>query len=344
MMTHTERVKRVIRGEATDRPVFTAWGPHANLEDRDLNDFVKYTINYQEYNDFDIVKVMPNGLYHTEDYGQIVRWGENDDDASYRNTIKWAMNSLEDWKKVPRLDMRKGAYAREIEVVRRISDHFQGDVPVLPTVFGPGITAVALSSMLTDKSLAGKYIEDHAAEFKSFAEAITENNIRLMEAYLDAGAAGFFYAQWGANLSEFTPDQFETFIKPYDITALNAVKDRSWFTMLHVCGQRIFMDKVLDYPVTAFNWDDQCPLNPSLKQVRMMTDKVLVGGLDKDHDFVGSNRAKIKEIVRNRIEIGIKAAGSKYIVSGGCEWGRNAAHRLPVLTEVIEEMGREVQE
>ncbi|GHT68077.1 hypothetical protein FACS1894110_14830 [Spirochaetia bacterium] len=336
-MTHTQRIRNILEGKPADRPAYIAWGPHANLEDRHIGDFVKHTINYQEYHDFDIIKVMPNGLYHTEDYGQLVRWGEDIEDASYKNTIQYALNTLEDWKKVKSPDIKKGAWAREIEVVRRVNDHFKGDVPVLATVFGPANTAINISKVLQGKT--NEFYAAHEKEYQSLMEVVTENNIKLMEGFLQAGAAGFFYAQWGANLNRFSPAEYERYVKPYDLAALNAVKDKFWFTMLHVCGERIYMDKVLDYPVQALNWEDLSPLNPSLKQVRAMTDKVLMGGLDRNRDFLGSDREKIKDIIRDRIAIGIRDAGQKYIVAGGCEWNRNAAHRFTVLTEVIEELG-----
>ena len=336
-MTHTERIKRIIEGKPVDRPAVIAWGPHANLEDRHIGDFVKHTINYQEYHDFDIIKVMPNGLYHTEDYGQVVRWSEDIDDASYKNTVKYALETIEEWKQASRLDISKGAWAREIEALRLVNDHFKGDVPVLATVFGPANTAINICKLLQDDVRDG-ILADHESEFKSLMEIVTENNIRLMEGFLNAGAAGFFYAQWGANLGRMTADKFEKYMKPWDLAALNAVKDKFWFTMLHVCGERIYIEKTLDYPVTAFNWEDSSPLNPSLKQVRAMTDKILMGGLDRHRDFLGPSRDKIKEIVRDRIARGMRDAGPKYIVAGGCEWNRNASHRFTVLQEAIEEL------
>ena len=46
-----------------DRPPFVGWGPHLNLEDKDVGDFTKAVIAYQNQHDFVIIKVMKNNIY-----------------------------------------------------------------------------------------------------------------------------------------------------------------------------------------------------------------------------------------------------------------------------------------
>ena len=57
-MTHTERIKAVLEGRPVDRIPFIAWGPHLNLEDRNVNDFSKAIIAYETQHDFDVIKVI----------------------------------------------------------------------------------------------------------------------------------------------------------------------------------------------------------------------------------------------------------------------------------------------
>ena len=135
MITHKQRIEAALEGKILDRPAYAMWGPHFNLEDRNVKDFTDATIRYQEAYDFDFIKVMPNGIYFTEDFGQVIRPAENYLDDTWMNTLQFAIKDPHDWAKIKVPDLKKGALAREIEVVKRLCDHYQGDVPVLPTIF-----------------------------------------------------------------------------------------------------------------------------------------------------------------------------------------------------------------
>lgn len=69
-----------------------------------------------------------------------------------------------------------------------------------------------------------------------------------------------------------------------------------------------------------------------------MTDRILVGGLDRLHDFAGADRAEIKERIRRKIEEARRQAGRKLIVSGGCDWKIEAVFRFYIWQEVMEEL------
>ena len=112
--------------------------------------------------------------------------------------------------------------------------------------------------------------------------------------------------------------------------------------MLHVCGmENLRMKDMVTLPVQAINWEDQSPSNPSLAEVRAMTDKVLMGGIDRNSDFYGANRDKVKAVLRAKTEEAIRQAGTKLIVSGGCEFNRETTHRFVVWHEVMEDIAAE---
>ena len=73
MITHKQRVKAALEGKILDRPAFAAWGPHMNLVDRNAKDFARATIDYQNAYHFDFIKVMPNGMYYPEAFGQQIK-------------------------------------------------------------------------------------------------------------------------------------------------------------------------------------------------------------------------------------------------------------------------------
>ena len=357
-MTSLERVMAAIEGRPADRPPFMAWGPHMNMEDRHIEDFTAATCNYEDNHGFDMVKVMPNGLYHTEDYGQIVDWADDCDQPNFMRSRVAAFQTLDDWMNLEPLDVTKGAFGREVEVVRRVSERYKGKVPVIATVFSPIETLIFASGHLHEylgnKNIINemfmkddlsvlknmcKYFEMHEKEFKHAMEALSETTKRLMQAFLDAGASGFFYAMFLSNSNIIEADDFVKYVKPYDVDILKTVEDRSMFTMLHVCGaSNLLFDQVIDYPVTAFNWEDQSPYNPSIGDIRKRTDKVLVGGIDRHKDLLGGDRELIKRTIREKVDIAMREGGNKLIISGGCEWPRKPTHRFNVWREVMNEI------
>ena len=349
MMTHTERVKAVLEGKVLDRPPFIAWGPHLNLEDRHTGDFTKAVIAYQNQHDFDILKVMQNGLYPTEDFGQIIDEPKNSDDAGFRLTRVPAFRSLDDWKNATVKDVHKGAFGREVESIKVLCQYYGESLPVLPTIFGPSRMLSQLCGLgpktdlypgpffCTEDILS--FAEDHRREYDHVMEILSQQTIDLMNAYIEVGAAGFFYCTSGERKGTCTDDQYAKLIRPYEEAVLKAVYDKTWFTMLHVCGMEVVrMEQMVTLPVHAINWEDQAPANPSIADVRKMTDKVLMGGIDRNSDFYGASRAKVKSVLKSKVDEAIKEGGSKLVLACGCECNRETNHRFVVWHEVMDEL------
>ena len=122
-------------------------------------------------------------------------------------------------------------------------------------------------------------------------------------------------------------EMYEECAAKYDLRNLNAIKDKTWFNLAHLChGDRNDTDQFMDYPVQAFNWADTHKEHRTLREMREITDKVLIGGLD--HDLGSSGY--------------LKAAGPKFVLSGGCGWNHDALHRFPLVREVIDEVADEI--
>ena len=105
-MTHKERLMAVKEGRKTDRPAFVAWGPHMNLVDRNAKDFTEATIAYQNTYQFDFIKLMPNGMYFTEDFGQMLRPAAHIYDDTWMNVQASAINDPHQWAKLKVPDPR----------------------------------------------------------------------------------------------------------------------------------------------------------------------------------------------------------------------------------------------
>lgn len=358
MITHTQRVKAALEGKMLDRPAFAAWGPHMNLVDRNAKDFARATIDYQNAHHFDFIKVMPNGMYFPEAFGQKLKDADFILDETWQNVQVNAINDPHEWAKLKVPSMKEGVFAREIEAVKCIADYFQGDVPVLPTVFSPFIWMGEMTGgfFRQDTIVAHfKYSEKYA---RIGLEIVNETNELLMEEFVKAGADGFFLGYQAGMAGLMGKEMFEEYGKKYDIQNINKIKDKTWFNMAHIChGDAALSEWFLDYPVEAFNWADQYPEHHSLGEMRKLTDKVLIGGLNhSDHgsykdlsimikspsDLSGSNRDTIKAHIKKKVYDAVEQAGPKLIVSGGCGWGLGSLPRFSLWEEVMEEVGAEL--
>ncbi len=358
MITHTQRIKAALEGKILDRPAFAAWGPHMNLVDRNAKDFARATIDYQNSYHFDFIKVMPNGMYFPEAFGQKLKDAEYVLDETCWNTQVYRINDPHEWAKIKVPSMKEGAFAREIEAVKRIVDYFQGDVPVLPTVFSPFIWMGEMTGGFNRKDVIVSHFKYSEKYAKIGLEIVNETNEILMEEFIKAGADGFFFGYQAGMAELMGKEMFEEYGRKYDIANIEKIKDKTWFNLAHVChGNAELSEWFLDYPVDAFNWADQHPGQHSLKEMRALTDRVLVGGLNHSDngsytdlsvivkspsDLSGSNRETVKAHIKKKVQQAIKDAGPKVIISGGCLWGIGSLPRFPLWEEVMEEVGAEM--
>jgi uroporphyrinogen-III decarboxylase len=97
---------------------------------------------------------------------------------------------------------------------------------------------------------------------------------------VQAGASGIFFAPlaW-ASRDSCSEDFYREFGRPYDLQVLDAVTSAP-FNVLHVCRSHNILMRLLDYPVAAFNWADRGEGNPTLGDVRALTSRGLLGGID----------------------------------------------------------------
>lgn len=347
MMTHTQRLEKMLRGEATDRPLCAAWGHVMNLADRNAAQFAAATIALQDAADFDFIKVMSNPYYLIEDTGLKLIPPANEACCLTRSE-DLPIKTPRDWARLPFPKVGTGSLAREADAISQIVQHYQGDVPVIATIFTPmmwlSYTTLRPSELERCEGQYGScthavrdYLLRHEKEATFALETFSEINREYMHALLDAGVSGFFYCTEHANTAWASEEEFHYFARRFDLAALQDVEKKSRFNILHVCGSRALRaDYVLSYPVHALNWEDRSPENPSLGQLRALTDKVLIGGLDR-HTALKGEIPCVKEGLKQSLRTALSEAGQRFILSGGCDWKYEDAARLPLIREAAEE-------
>jgi uroporphyrinogen decarboxylase len=254
-MTKRERINAALNGTKTDRVPFSIY-QHSTVHERTVDNFVKYTMDFQKKNDPDYLKVM-----FDENYDTPVNW-------------QYIQNS-DVWKELEEFDPHIGAFGRQLEALKRIRDLSDPSVPVLQTVFSP----FHFSHRLTNRRM----IED----WKSNPELVLNglntialNIIKFAECCMtEAGVDGFFFGAFGCEKDWMSESTYSELAMPSDLKVLEEL-NKAEMVFLHIHGEsKSFFSLLKDYPCNALSWEDKLA-GPSLSEARKMTDKCLIGGID----------------------------------------------------------------
>jgi uroporphyrinogen decarboxylase len=137
------------------------------------------------------------------------------------------------------------------------------------------------------------------------------------------GAAGIFLSLSAATTSVMTYSEYEKFCRPFDLMILDVIKDQTKFNILHIHGEQIFFDELLDYPVQAINWSHM-HTSPTLTQARAKYDGCLLGGIDEER-FGHNTVSAIEQEVKQTIET---LGNKRLIITPGCSIQTDSASKL----------------
>ena len=115
---------------------------------------------------------------------------------------------------------------------------------------------------------------------QSLLEKIQKTFLDFALRSLDAGADGIFFATKWATSDWMTWSAYEQFGRTHELPILNALQERNALIVLHVCGERTYLEKMLNYPADIFSYDFFAAGVPSPEEVVQRTDKFVLGGVD----------------------------------------------------------------
>jgi len=305
MTTHKERIQASIKGEIIDRPPVALWR-HFPVDDQAPGALAKATLNFQQTYDFDLVKVTPASSFCVRDWGVEDEWRGHTEGT--RQYTKRVIHDPSDWEKLPVLSPSAPQLAAQLECLRLIRAELGPDTPLLQTIFNPLSQA---------KNLAGNDVL--LAHLRLYPEAvmnglatITETTQRFVEACLETGIDGVFYAVQHAQASLMTLQEYETFGLPNDLKALEPAKDL-FCNLLHLHGRDIYFSLLsyLHFPIA--NWHDR-ETHPSLAEAQQLYDGVVCGGLRQD-TLVYENQADVQKEAADAIQ---QTGGKRFMLGTGC--------------------------
>jgi len=137
-------------------------------------------------------------------------------------------------------------------------------------------------------------------------DVIAETFANYVQATLEAGASGIFFATTGwASSDMLTEEQYRRFGREYDQRVMDAFAGKAPLNVLHNCGEHIYFDLLADYPVAAVSWAATLPGNPSLGEGKERTTKAVMGGVSEK--TTSGSGAFESPLPRTSVPLGVSA-------------------------------------
>jgi uroporphyrinogen decarboxylase len=287
-MTKIERVRAALAGTEVDRPPFSVWY-HFGLQHAPAERTAQIHVEFFEAYNLDWLKVM------------------NDYSYPMPRDIE-TLSDARDLKRLIALDVRQGPLGEQLETIRLIGQSLRGKALVVDTVFNAWNTLKR--NVL--KEAMGPLMEEHPAELEAALAVVNDNLIRYAIASLHGGASGIFFSV-PATPESLTAEQYERFMRPFDLAFLEAIRPFGEFHVLHAHGKELYLDRLQEYPAHAISWADR-EAGPPLTLMRRITPRALMGGIDHG-SFPHTSAAKIREQIRTAVA---EAGPRKLFIAPGC--------------------------
>lgn len=346
-MTAAERIREMLEKDRVDHVGACGWMHTPEVDRKSAKEFANRIIELTDHSQWDFIKIMENGVYTQEAYGSDITYlSENIPEEKLRTKQithfnSYLLNSPEDFERFPVLNVKENTvFQREVKVVKVLYDHYKGTVPIIPTIFLPAHTIPEFCGGIEK---ARYYLDQYPDAVETMLKALVQTELQLVDAYIEAGADGFFFANRYSNADILSEAEFERFCRPFDVQIMEHIKDRTWFNMIHIHGEKnFFMKQFNEYPVQAFSWEN-VPHKVSeeerftVAKVREMTDKILITGTDQFADFYGTID-EVRERFCERIERAARESGdNRLIFAPGCslplDINFEAVHQLRVAAD-----------
>jgi uroporphyrinogen decarboxylase len=310
-LSHRERVKACLANDSTlDHPPVALWR-HFPVDDQDPEALAAATLDFQNQFDFDLVKVTPASSFSIKDWGAEDTW-EGSTEGTRRYTRR-VIEKPQDWEHLSVLSPSSPHLARQLSCLRIIRTGLSPETPLLQTIFSPLAQA---------KNLAGNeqliiHLRQHPEAVLKGLAIIATTTRRFIEACLDIGVDGIFYAVQHAQAGLLTLSEYEDFGLPNDLISLEPAQSL-WCNMLHLHGRNIHFDLVArslfpDHFFQIINWHDR-ETAPSLAEALKYYRGAVCGGISQKTIVFGDQGDVRKEGADALAQTG----GRRLILGTGC--------------------------
>ena len=287
-MDKIERVRAALAGRPVDRAPFTVWY-HFGTQHAPAERTAQVHLEFFEHYDLDLLKLM------------------NDYDYPMPRGLEVAATAA-DLARLEPFDPLATPMGTQLAVVDQVAGALRGRALFLDTVFNAWNT---LKRNLVREAMP-VLMQEQPRALEAALAVVNDNLIRYARASLARGAAGIFFSV-PATAESLTAEQYERFMRPFDLAFLEAIRGRGECHVLHAHGERLYFDRLLDYPAQALSWADQNG-GPSIVEARRRTRFTLMAGLDHVRFVESSAR-----LVRGQVARALEAGGpTGFILAPGC--------------------------
>ena len=305
-MNHRTRLESCLSGGKIDRPPVALWR-HFPVDDQSPGGLAAAALDFQATYDFDLVKVTPASSYCLKDWGVNDEWrGSTEGTRDY--TIR-AIQQIEDWQNLHVLDPREGYLGGQLECLKLIVNELGTEVPVLQTIFNP----LSQAKNLVGKDKLLVHLRQDPQAVHAGLRIIAESTCRFIEEAIQTGISGLFYAVQHAQYGIMSKGEYEEFGRAYDLEILETAGGL-WINMLHLHGEDVMFDMVLDYPVSVINWHDR-DTAPSLREGKRYYSGTVCGGLQRERTIVLGTPA---QVISEAQDAFLATEGKGFILGTGC--------------------------
>lgn len=304
-MKRRERVYAAIDGQPVDRPPVALWR-HFPDQDQKADTLAQAHAAFQKAYEWDFLKVTPASGFHGDDWGLRSTYRPNREGT--RHYTDRPIKKETDWPRLKRLDVSTGVHGREIKTLREVRGLLPDEM-VLATIFSP----LSVARTLSGETALLRYLRDSVDEMHEGLEIITDAVSQFAVECLAAGADGLFLATQCATTGYMTIEEYEEFGRPYDLRVLDSARSAE-IVVLHIHGERIMFEQLIDYPVHVVNWHDR-RTPPTLKEAREQYSGALAGGVDAMETIGKGTPEQAAAEVRDAIA---QVGGKKLLVTAGC--------------------------
>ncbi len=268
-------------------------------------------LSFQKTYDWDLLKLNPRASYHVEDWGvRTERPGNGPLDKP--KVVSSPIREPGDWDRIRPVDPTKGTLGEMLDAEERIAAIIQGDTDWLMTVFNPISIA---ADLVNDDAMFVDHLRHHGERVHGALRGICETFAAFVRETMQRGCSGVFFATTDyGNATVIDRGLMEEFGRPYDLRVLEEAR-RAPLNTIHVCGPKAFLAEHLDYPIAIVSWAAHEPTNPSLAELRRLTDKTFLTGIDHEGTMVKGPAEAVQAEARAAIE---GSGGSRFILGPGC--------------------------
>jgi len=287
-LTKIERVKRALRGDEVDRPPFSFWY-HFGLQHLPGSSHARAELEFFRAYDLDFLKVMSDYPYPLPTGVAVVQ-------------------TRDDWRAVEPVSADDRCWEQQNLALSMIADELCDEAYFIETVFSPWTTARRMTTAGGLRQAMQNCPEDLLHAMDSIAVSLAAYS----SGAVSRGAAGIFLSLGAASEDVLTPSEYEVWGRPFDMKVLDAVRDAP-FNVLHIHGNRILFEHVLDYSAQAFNWS-HFSTAPSLVEGKRLARRTVMGGVNE----ANASRVSPLEIAAQIRQTVDETGSSGLIITPGC--------------------------